>query len=109
MAKEVITRLIDDIDGSDATQTIQYAFQGRSYEIDLNEKNAAAFTKALSPYIEKSQRTDQPKKPSAGAFKERNKRLRTWASKKGIDVPARGKIAFALVEQYEAETDDIVR
>lgn len=111
MAKEVITRLVDDLDGSDATQTIRYGFRGRSYEIDLSEKNAAAFEKVLAPYIEKSQRTDAPRKDGAARTlqKERNSRLRVWAESKGIAVASRGKIATSLIEQYEKETTDILR
>jgi hypothetical protein len=46
-----MTYLTDDIDGSDAVETLRFAFDGRSYEIDLNKKNAAAFRKAVGPYV----------------------------------------------------------
>ena len=41
MAKQTITQLIDDIDGSEAEETITFGIDGASYEIDLNAKNAA--------------------------------------------------------------------
>lgn len=47
MAQEVLVSLIDDLDGSDADETIMFALDGTGYEIDLNIKNAAALRKAL--------------------------------------------------------------
>ena len=41
MAKRTITVLQDDLDGSDATETVSFAVDGVSYEIDLNDDNAA--------------------------------------------------------------------
>ncbi len=53
MAKTVIVKLTDDIDGSDAEETVHFAIDGRSYEIDLNSANAAKLRGALQPYVEK--------------------------------------------------------
>lgn len=38
MAQRVITTLVDDIDGTEAAETISFAVEGKSYEIDLSEK-----------------------------------------------------------------------
>jgi hypothetical protein len=40
MATKVLTTLQDDIDGSNATQTIQFALDGVEYEIDVSDRNA---------------------------------------------------------------------
>ena len=52
MATHTAITLIDDLDGTEATQTIQFAFDGSQYEIDLNDDNAAAFRKTLQDYID---------------------------------------------------------
>ena len=52
MAKTVIVKLTDDIDGGDADETIQFALDGRSYEVDLSTDNASKLRDALKPYIE---------------------------------------------------------
>lgn len=52
MAQSTIVYLTDDIDGSDADETIRFAFDGKSYEIDLSKKNAAALRRAIKPYLE---------------------------------------------------------
>ena len=53
MAKTVIVKLTDDVDGSDAEETVYFAIDGRSYEIDLNATNAAKLRSALQPFVEK--------------------------------------------------------
>ena len=46
--------LIDDLDGSEADETVTYSLDGQEYEIDLSEENAAKFRETLEPYIDKS-------------------------------------------------------
>lgn len=53
MAQTVIVKLTDDLDGSDADETVTFALDGKSYVIDLNKKNAIAMRNAFSKYIEK--------------------------------------------------------
>ena len=51
MAQKVQIILEDDLDGSEASQTISFALDGTSYEIDLNDKNAAVLRDALATYV----------------------------------------------------------
>src|SRR5579862_7443445 len=53
MAKTVIVRLTDDIDGGDAEETVYFGLDGKSFEIDVNSANAARLRAALDPFIEK--------------------------------------------------------
>lgn len=48
--------LVDDIDGSPATATIEFNVGGKNYIIDLSEQHADEFNKALAPYIEHARR-----------------------------------------------------
>ena len=52
MAQRVVVTLSDDIDGSEAAETIAFGLDGKSYEIDLNEANAKKLRKALAPYVD---------------------------------------------------------
>jgi hypothetical protein len=54
MAKTVIVKLTDDLDGGDAEETVLFALDGRSYEIDVNTANAARLRDAFRPFIEKA-------------------------------------------------------
>jgi Lsr2 len=53
MAKTVIVKLTDDIDGGDADETVYFSLDGKSYEIDVNSENAARVRAAFEPFIAK--------------------------------------------------------
>ena len=53
MAKETITRLIDDLDGGE-DGTVKFGLDGVQYEIDLSKDNAAKLREALQPYVRRS-------------------------------------------------------
>ena len=67
MAKTVIVKLTDDIDGGDADETIQFALDGRSYEVDLSTENASKLRDALKPYIENGRAGNGSSFPLASA------------------------------------------
>jgi hypothetical protein len=46
-----MTRLVDDIDGSQAVTTLSFSLDGLSYEIDLSESHLDAFRQALAPFV----------------------------------------------------------
>ena len=48
MAKETITRLVDDIDGGVAHETVRFGLDGVLYEIDLSSRNAKKLRSELS-------------------------------------------------------------
>src|SRR4051812_26035437 len=56
MARQVITTLIDDLDGKRADRTVEFALDGATYTIDLSEANAGKLRKALDPFIAASTR-----------------------------------------------------
>jgi hypothetical protein len=51
LARYVMTRLVDDIDGSPAVTTVSFALDGDSYEIDLSESHLSALQQALAPFV----------------------------------------------------------
>ena len=40
MAQKVMVTLVDDLDGSEAGETVEFGLDGAFYEIDLSEGNA---------------------------------------------------------------------
>src|SRR6185436_20459380 len=56
MAKETITRLVDDLDGGTAHETVTFGLDGVAYEIDLSSKNARKLRSELAGYIDKGTR-----------------------------------------------------
>ena len=113
MARHTVVHMTDDIDGSDATQTVEFAYRGKSYSIDLNDANAAEFDDALAPYISAAKkdgraessgssgrRTTTPKQRSASEIDP--KAVRAWAEANGVSVSPRGRIKSDVLEQYRA-------
>jgi hypothetical protein len=47
MAQQTTVRFIDDLDGSDASGTFDFAIDGRQYQIDLSDENAANLDHSL--------------------------------------------------------------
>jgi len=52
MMQKTVTTLLDDLDGSEAHETVVFSIDGKTYEIDLSEKNAAALRKAVAKFVE---------------------------------------------------------
>ena len=117
MARQITEKLIDDLDGSDATQTVEFAYKGKSYTLDLNDNNASDFEDALAPYIAaagkagtaSSGRGGRGGKRQAGASSGGSdvsayspKDVRAWAQANGVEVPARGRIPGKVIEQFRA-------
>ena len=51
MAQKVHIVLVDDLDGSEATESVSFGLDGTSYEIDLNDANAARLRDALAEFV----------------------------------------------------------
>jgi hypothetical protein len=116
MAKEIITRLIDDItnqaveDGEG--ESIQFGVNGVAYEIDLNDKNAAKFHETMKFYIDHSSRVEVHSSAPAHAPQRRAASksvksdpqqlaaMRTWLREQGHAVSDRGRIAQSLQDIY---------
>jgi len=104
MAQKVSVVLEDDLTGGPAEQTIRFAFDGTDYEIDLNAKNAAKFSKQLAPYVEHARRAGRARshRPGRAANRQRSGDIRAWAKEHGLAVSERGRIPASVVEQYNA-------
>jgi Lsr2 len=113
VARETFTKLIDDLDGGEAHETVKFGLDGHSYEIDLSTKNANKLRNALAGYVESGTRVTGRTTASIGrggrgrgtavAERDQNKAIRAWALRKGLDVAPRGRIKQEIVEQYHRE------
>ena len=102
MAQKISVLLVDDLDGSDAAETVRFGLDGVSYEIDLSEKNAKALREALADYV-------GSRSTYWGAISARSARsgstaaeIRAWARDNGWDVPDRGRVSAEVRAAFEA-------
>lgn len=107
MAKKTVVVLEDDIDGSEASETISFALDGSEYVIDLNEGHANELRGALSRFTDAGRRVSGARgRPAARTKSSRGgpdaKAVRMWAVENGIQVNTRGRIQAEVVEKYEA-------
>ncbi|CAB4686535.1 MAG: Lsr2 family protein [Actinobacteria bacterium] len=107
MAQKIHIVLEDDLDGSEATQTVTFGLDGTSYEIDLNDAHAAELREALAGYVGHARRVGSA--PRRGARKAASaaggpsaREIREWASANGHEVPDRGRISADVREAYDA-------
>ena len=56
MAQKVQVTLVDDLDGSEAEETVSFSLDGAAYEIDLSEQNASELRSAFDRYVEAARR-----------------------------------------------------
>jgi hypothetical protein len=104
---ETIVTMTDDLDGSRADRTVIFVVNGTSYEIDLSKKNAAAFEKALAPYVAAARKVTATRrarsaKSSATGRRPDLSQVREWARAKGHQVSDRGRIPAAALDAYDA-------
>lgn len=107
MAQKVNIILVDDIDGSEATQTVVFGLDGANYEIDLTDKNAQKLRDALAKYVGHARKTGRATRRGRGSAVAASagasaKEIREWARAEGMSVPDRGRIPADVREAYEA-------
>jgi len=106
MAQKVQVILVDDLDGGSADETVSFALDGVAYEIDLSDKNAAAFRDSLAQYVGLSRRVGGRAAAGRGTSRRkggdnRTAQIREWARSNGHKVNERGRIPATVVEAYD--------
>lgn len=102
MAKKVVVNLVDDLDSSVvATQTIRFGLDGRDYEIDLGEVNAARLRAALTPFTGAARRIGKPRQTMTTAAGGQTGEIRRWARENGLLAGDRGRIPNSIRAAYD--------
>lgn len=116
MAQQLVTMFVDDITGQEipdgAGRTIEFAFDGVAYEIDLDVKNAQKFAEAMAFYIDHGRKvgraggapaTRRAARAGSGSGSDLdNTAIRAWAAQNGYRVSPRGRIRNDVIAAYRA-------
>jgi hypothetical protein len=107
MAQKVNIVLVDDLDGTEATETVSFGLDGTTYEIDLNDANAASLREALSGYVGHARKVTgggrRARRSSGGSATSSNTTdVREWAKSQGMEVSERGRISADVQQAYDA-------
>ena len=107
-------RLIDDLDGEAADETVEFGIDGKNYEIDLSKDNADKLREGLASYVASARRSGGRRRGGGSAAasaparrpsidRVQNQAIRDWARKRGMKVSDRGRIPAEVLEAYHQE------
>lgn len=104
-----ITKLVDDLDGTDAEMTLEFGLDGTEYAIDLNDSHYEEYRKVLELLASKGRVvTREPVKVkrtlSTGkktSVVGKTQEMREWLRANGHNVSDRGRVPTHLVDLYE--------
>ena len=105
MARKIIHQLVDDIDGETLEPgegaTVSFAWDGRTYEIDLSNAHTQELRESLAPYIAVA------RKVAAGNAARMRQRsgldlgaIRAWARENGYTVSDRGRVPESIIAAF---------
>lgn len=100
MAQKTIVELIDDLDGSEASQSLWFSLDGVDCEIDLSDQNAAELRSSRTKFAEKGRRTGGRKRPVTEARTTHlsSEQVRAWALAEGLEVIPRGRVQASIID-----------
>ena len=130
MGQKTTVVLVDDLDGGQADQTVEFGLDGVTYEIDLSDSHAASLRDGVATYVAHARRQGRASRrgatrssgsaatrsaaagssPARGARatgtapvdREQNKAIRDWARQHGYQVSDRGRIPNEVTTAYHA-------
>ncbi|HZE16053.1 MAG TPA: Lsr2 family protein [Mycobacterium sp.] len=109
MVKKVSVELIDDYDGeSRAAGTVEFAVDGRPYEIDLSEEHADQLRTDFARWARHARRISGrrtaggPRQRYAQVPREQWAAIREWARRNGHTVANRGRIPQKIVDAFNS-------
>jgi nucleoid-associated protein Lsr2 len=110
MARKVLVRLVDDLDGlpSEDVATVTFSLDRVTYQIDLNAANASKLRDGLAEFVTAARRTGGRVKrgtgvraAGAGAGND-GPAIREWAREQGHQLAERGRIPSHIVDAFRA-------
>jgi uncharacterized membrane protein len=115
MAQRTVIRLVDDLDDTEivdgAGETVNFALDGREYEIDLTNDHADELRAALDRYARAARKVGGRQRraratatvaKAAASVDYSPQAVRAWARANKIDVSPRGRIPQSVVDRFRA-------
>src|SRR6478736_5705800 len=99
MAKTLVEVLVDDLDGTEAVESVRLGWNGQWRQLELSDRNLAALSKAIDRFWDAARAVSGGRSRAATPSRD-PKAIRAWAMANGFAVPARGRIPRDLENQY---------
>src|SRR5215475_789346 len=112
MAKELIVRIRDDLDGNvvEEFETLPFTYRGVAYEIVLSTANVELMDKTMKQFIDAGRKVVKSHKKAKSApgthlrpptpELEQARRIRLWANESGFQVAPQGAIAAWVLKAF---------
>lgn len=113
MAQKTRILLTDDLDGSEASETVAFAIDGVTYEIDLTDEHARKLRESVSDYVASARTLSGRRAPSTkraatkttgaqlSGDRPDTQQVREWAKEHGIEVSERGRLSNDLIVRFQ--------
>jgi len=116
MARKTTIVLEDDLTGQVLEEghgeTVAFALDGQSYEIDLSGDNVGQLRADLGRYVDAARKVSTSRSGASGrrttgggssvSGRRDTGAIRAWARENGHEVSERGRIPSSVVEAYDA-------
>jgi len=115
MAQIREVRLVDDLDGSPADETVYFGIDGKQRKIDLSAEHAKALRENLADFLDHSEPAGQDvpqssrargkRSSSVGNTADKRRQLaaiREWARQNGHSVSDRGRVSQEVLRAFDA-------
>jgi hypothetical protein len=103
VASRVVTLITDDLDNSQADETVSFALDGAEFEIDLSEAHAKELRVVLEPYMKAGRKTGRGgrRRSRSGSMQgDQTKAIRDWAKSQKMQVSDRGRVSAEIRDAY---------
>jgi hypothetical protein len=108
VATVTTVKLIDDLTGGEAQETVKFALDGEEYEIDLSVNNAGVLRDVMGDFVPHARRVVRHQPPVARtrsrsttpAVAVPTKVIREWAKTNGFSVSDRGRLHQDVLNAY---------
>lgn len=103
MAQRVQILLEDDLDGSEASETVNFSLDGKAYEIDLSAKNSAQLRDDFAKWTGHARAVRGRARVApgrSGTGRTDLNKVREWGRKNGFKVSDRGRVSAEVQEAY---------
>lgn len=105
MAQKTVVELVDDLDGGEAHETVEFSIDGVDFVIDLSNDNANRLRDTLAEFVgharKVSARRGRGAARAAGGNSVDTQAVREWARSQGENVAERGRLSRALVARFQ--------
>lgn len=109
MSQKVSITLVSDLTGTEIAEgkgeTVTFALDGSTFELDLTTSEAKELRKAFDKYVSVARKVGRAKGSRSTTSKHSKEELanvRAWAKANGHDVSERGRIASSVMDAYTA-------